>query len=132
MILINIVGTIAIKDKIKSFDDTPAVTQQEATAGQQDSEAALKSKRKASPTTTSRQPAANPELEQTLAQLENIFKVGADGRSTLEVSAEYQDLDGISRAGNLLRKAEKIAPGDSRVQSYRRKFNSIMKKFGLT
>lgn len=130
--LINLVGTMAIKDKIKSFGDTPAVTPQEATAGQQNRDAAPKSKQSSTPTTKSQQSAANSELEQTLAQLDKLFKVGADGRSSLEVSAEYQDLDGISRAGNLLRKAERTAPGDSRVQSYRRKFDSIMKKFGLT
>lgn len=148
IMLINVAGKI-FKPKAEIHRYTPSVSHQETSSQPtQQRGTSSSSSRKQGTTTKTQQnepsetpsdeasnqskPATNIELEQTLDELAKFFTPGTDGRLPLEVCAEYQALDDITHAGNLLRKAEKIAPGDSRVQSYRRKFNSIMNKYGLT
>lgn len=55
-----------------------------------------------------------------------------NGKSQAETCAEYGALDGLRHIDQLLRKAEKAAPGNGEVKKYRRKFNQILSTYNIT
>ena len=57
---------------------------------------------------------------------------GQNGKSQAETCAEYGALDGLRHIDQLLRKAEKAAPGNGEVKKYRRKFNQILSTYNIT